>query len=103
MSSNSIGVTPGVTDSVTAVTPSRTIPRNRALKGPSYGSGPGQHLGIKASDLTDIDRRETTLWRLLGRYDEAIRHKRPDVAADLLAGFKRRLADYESACQKVAA
>lgn len=91
MAAIAIGVTPSVTD----VTPSQTTPRNTPLKG-CYGSGPAQVF--KASDLTERDRREVTLWRMVGRYDEAIAAGDARGAAILLDGFKRRLADYEEAC-----
>lgn len=53
---------------------------------------------LPASSLTELDRRETTLWRIVGRYDEAVSMGDDEAAARLLDGFKRRLSDYQAAC-----
>ena len=50
---------------------------------------------MNAIELTDLDRREITLWRIVGRYDEA-RQAGDQAAMDrLMSGFVKRLADYE--------
>lgn len=56
---------------------------------------------MQRSDLTKLDRREVTLWRLVGRYDEAIAAGDLETASQLLNGFKRRLADYQAACDQI--
>lgn len=52
---------------------------------------------MRAADLTEIDRREVTLWRLVGRWDEACREGNADAMGTLMAGFRKRLGDYERA------
>jgi len=46
---------------------------------------------LKHSDLTELDRREVTLWRVYARWCET-------PTAELDAAFRRRLTDYERAC-----
>ena len=53
---------------------------------------------LRASDLTDLDRREITLWRVLGRWEEAQREDDEAGMTKLMNGFRKRLADYQRAC-----
>lgn len=55
---------------------------------------------FRACDLTDLDRREITLWRVMGRYDEAQQAGDTEAMARLEAGFRKRLADYEQRCRQ---
>lgn len=55
---------------------------------------------LRASDLTEMDHREVSLWRRLGRWEEA--RTRHDHAAMRLQeeGFRRSLANYEAYCRE---
>ena len=52
-----------------------------------------------ASDLTELDRREVTLWRIVGRWDEAAGMGNGQAMDTLMTGFRKRLADYELLAQ----
>lgn len=55
---------------------------------------------MNASELTDLDRREITLWRVLGRYDEAQQAGDNEAMVRLEAGFRKRLTAYEQLCRQ---
>lgn len=55
---------------------------------------------MQRSEFSDLDRREITLWRVMGRYDDAQQAGDTEAMARLEAGFRKRLADYERCCQE---
>lgn len=56
-------------------------------------------MQLRSHDLTEIERREVTLFRLIGRWDEAQANNDAAVMLTIEASFLRRLRNYEAACR----
>lgn len=61
---------------------------------------PSGKVVFSRHDLTELDRREVYLWVVLGRFQEAQSRGDAAGAARLELAFKKRLVEYQTACDE---